>query len=64
MTAMTTTMTLTRIPGSVRERQPAPAYRGPAWRPRVSIEPTCSCGQALECCHAAHCPRCGVSLHL
>jgi hypothetical protein len=24
---------------------------------------TCACGQALECCHAAHCPRCGVTLH-
>jgi hypothetical protein len=25
-------------------------------------ESTCDCGQALELCHAAHCPRCGVTL--
>jgi hypothetical protein len=31
-------------------------------RPSVAVEPTCSCGQALECSHAAHCPRCGVTL--
>jgi hypothetical protein len=24
---------------------------------------TCSCGQALDCCHTGHCPRCGVTLH-
>lgn len=23
----------------------------------------CACGQALDCCHALHCPRCGVTLH-
>lgn len=23
---------------------------------------SCSCGQELDCCHAAHCPRCGVSI--
>ncbi|MCW2846104.1 MAG: hypothetical protein JWR90_78 [Marmoricola sp.] len=26
-------------------------------------ETTCLCGQALELCHAAHCPRCGTTLH-
>ncbi len=24
---------------------------------------TCACGQALDCCHTGHCPRCGVTLH-
>jgi hypothetical protein len=30
---------------------------------RVSpaTESTCDCGQALELCHAAHCPRCGTT---
>ncbi len=23
---------------------------------------TCACGQALDCCHSGHCPRCGVAL--
>jgi hypothetical protein len=23
----------------------------------------CDCGQPLDCCHAGHCPRCGVTLH-
>ncbi len=27
------------------------------------LELTCLCGQALELCHAAHCPRCGTTLH-
>ncbi len=32
--------------------------------PTMVHEPlTCSCGQALDCCHAGHCPRCGVTLH-
>jgi hypothetical protein len=35
--------------------------------PRVGLWPvtemTCVCGQALELCHAAHCPRCGTTLH-
>jgi len=29
----------------------------------VAAESTCGCGQALECCHTAHCPRCGIALH-
>ncbi len=33
-----------------------------ACRPVVADEPTCACGQALECSHTAHCPRCGVTL--
>ncbi len=28
----------------------------------VAAESTCVCGQALDCCHTAHCPRCGVAL--
>jgi hypothetical protein len=28
----------------------------------VAAESTCLCGQALDCCHTAHCPRCGVTL--
>jgi hypothetical protein len=27
------------------------------------VEDTCLCGQALELSHAAHCPRCGTTLH-
>ena len=23
---------------------------------------TCDCGQALDCCHTSHCPRCGTTL--
>lgn len=26
-------------------------------------ELTCLCGQPLELCHTAHCPRCGTTLH-
>ena len=29
----------------------------------TQVELTCLCGQALELCHAAHCPRCGTTLH-
>lgn len=36
--------------------------RGAATGPSVADEPTCACGQALECYHSAHCPRCGVTL--
>jgi hypothetical protein len=36
---------------------------GAAMTPVVAVEPTCSCGQALDCSHTAHCPRCGVTLH-
>ncbi len=31
--------------------------------PALSTESTCACGQALDCCHTGHCPRCGVTLH-
>jgi hypothetical protein len=34
----------------------------PVGRFRVAPEPTCTCGQALDCAHAAHCPRCGITL--
>ena len=27
-----------------------------------SPDATCACGQALDCCHTAHCPRCGITL--
>lgn len=36
--------------------------RGAALKPCVAYEPTCTCGQALDCSHSAHCPRCGVTL--
>ena len=26
-------------------------------------ETACTCGQSLDGCCAAHCPRCGVTLH-
>jgi hypothetical protein len=28
----------------------------------VTAESTCACGQALDCCHTSHCPRCGITL--
>jgi hypothetical protein len=28
----------------------------------VAADSTCVCGQALDCCHAGQCPRCGVTL--
>jgi hypothetical protein len=34
--------------------------RGPARRSRVS---DCNCGQQLDMCARAHCPRCGRSIH-
>ena len=36
--------------------------RSVARRAVVAVEPTCACGQALDCYHSAHCPRCGVTL--
>ena len=27
----------------------------------VTAESTCLCGQALDCDHTVHCPRCGVT---
>jgi hypothetical protein len=32
-------------------------------RASAPAELTCLCGQALELCHTAHCPRCGTTLH-
>ncbi len=37
-------------------------------RPRLplaaaALQRTCGCGQALDCCHSGHCPRCGTTLH-
>jgi len=37
-------------------------------RPQAECSPTCACGQDLESCSRAHCPRCGsdvarVELH-
>jgi hypothetical protein len=31
-------------------------------RAMVDDERTCDCGQALDCCHTSHCPRCGTTL--
>ncbi len=28
----------------------------------IATDSTCSCGQPLDCCHTAHCPRCGITL--
>jgi len=47
--ASTATASVLRVPAS-------------AIRAVVAVEPTCACGQALECSHLAHCPRCGVTL--
>jgi hypothetical protein len=41
----------------------ATATTGVILAPRMAAELTCACGQALECTHTAHCPRCGVTLH-
>ncbi|MGI9156683.1 MAG: hypothetical protein ACR2FG_08605, partial [Marmoricola sp.] len=30
---------------------------------RADMPRNCGCGQALDCCHAGHCPRCGIALH-
>ena len=49
-------------PTSVRELAEHLVRRGAGRRPSVTVEPTCACGQALECSHTAHCPRCGVTL--
>jgi hypothetical protein len=45
--------------------EPAPPYmsRIDVVSLAVADESTCSCGQALDCCHAAHCPRCGITLN-
>lgn len=29
----------------------------------ADVPRTCGCGQALDCCNAGHCPRCGITLH-
>lgn len=41
-------------PVMVRPRPPQAA---------ADLQRTCGCGQALDCCHAGHCPRCGTTLH-
>jgi hypothetical protein len=30
---------------------------------RAAPADDCSCGQPLDCSHARHCPRCGVTRH-
>jgi uncharacterized paraquat-inducible protein A len=49
-------------PTSVRGLAENLARGGATRMPSVAVEPTCACGQALECSHTAHCPRCGVTL--
>ena len=50
-----TTLAATPSAHSVVSRRPAPCVR------EVRV---CGCGQDLDTCHAGHCPRCGVTLHL
>ena len=61
---MASTVTTNILWGSppVHELADARVRRGAVRRPVVAVEPTCLCGQALDCCHSAHCPRCGVTL--
>ena len=33
-------------------------------RAMVDDDRTCDCGQALDCCHTSHCPRCGTTLRV
>jgi hypothetical protein len=28
-----------------------------------TVPAMCSCGQDLDCCERAHCPRCGCEIH-
>jgi hypothetical protein len=44
------------VPSHYLDRPAAPR------RAVVAHEPTCTCGQALDCSHTAHCPRCGITL--
>ncbi|MEO7350922.1 MAG: hypothetical protein ABIR34_05315 [Marmoricola sp.] len=55
----TATTAVLRAPAPALTEQQAQLHG--AWA--VALERTCACGQALECSHAAHCPRCGVTLH-
>ena len=68
-------MTMTTTTGAGAVWSPAPvrpvtgfAVPGRLNRPAgsrravVAYEPTCTCGQALDCSHTAHCPRCGITL--
>ena len=52
-----------QAPNLVRGLTDTPGRRDAARQPSVANERTCGCGQALECSHATHCPRCGVTLH-
>jgi hypothetical protein len=61
--ASTATTGLIWTPTLVRELTDTLVRPGAARRSFVADEPTCACGQALECSHSAHCPRCGVTLH-
>jgi predicted amidophosphoribosyltransferase len=38
------------------------AAAGTPVRPRVDQAASCGCGQDLERCSTAHCPRCGTQL--
>lgn len=55
-----------RIPiNAIQVESPSPGHRRgfvqePAVVATVVSESSCSCGQPLECCHADHCPRCGI----
>ena len=50
-------------PIPVRELTDTLWRQGWTRRPFVTDEPTYACGQALDCSHTAHWPRCGVTLH-
>ena len=38
-------------------------YDEPDLHVLVDGHPTCACGQELDACSRAHCPRCGHRLH-
>ena len=61
--ADTATMSARWAPPPVRELTDELVRRGAARGPSVANDPTCACGQALDCSHSSQCPRCGVTLH-
>jgi uncharacterized paraquat-inducible protein A len=60
---VTATPTAAWAPGRTRDLTDARHHLGGVHQACVAVEPTCVCGQPLDCSHTAHCPRCGVTLH-
>lgn len=41
---------------------PALLDRPRVCEPLAADDATCVCGQALDCSHTRHCPRCGITV--